>query len=195
MGKIRKTAPRVQRIEMRYQLHDLPDSLRHDNYKTWPDPKYLQLLFNRYSHMYDFNTFGKEILPNIYDYIFKIIFRGGSYCSKYDDEKVFAVFVLNGQKIREEVTSPILLRKFSDVFYPYINKEIDGIFRFFGVSYDEYAEKYRQAMDPDRNLSNIVAFVFFRWNALWDPNNRNKVVGYEKIKYHCDMETEEISRH
>ena len=93
------------------------NTTRYENEQSWPNPKFLQMIFEKYRGEYEFETFRKEILPNLYPEIFDMIFNRKT-------KNLEAVFKLKGydsvKGIHEEVSSPIYLRKFSEVFFPHI---------------------------------------------------------------------------
>ena len=166
------------------------ETIRYENERSWPNPKFLQMIFEKYRREYEFETFRKEILPNLYPEIFDMIFNR----KKRNLEAVFKLKGYNSVKgIHEEVSSPIYLRKFSEVFFPYINKEIDAILRFFGTSYDEHVEEYQKAIESDRKISDLVAFEYSLWETYtWYDGGEMEGDDYLQV-YHCDIATAVVS--
>ena len=168
------------------------ETIRYENERSWPNPKFLQMIFEKYRREYEFETFRKEILPNLYPEIFDMIFNR----KKRNLEAVFKLKGYNSVKgIHEEVSSPIYLRKFSEVFNPYINREIDAILGYFGTSYDEYVEQYQKEIESDQEMANLIAFEYSIW--VWetstvcfsDAEEEEGDVISSLVTYHCDIAT------
>lgn len=160
------------------------------NMCSWPGVKALQTICEKYGEEYEFETFRKEILPNLYPEIFDLMFDR-------KERNLEAVFKLKNhdsvKEVHDEISSPIYLRKFSEMFYPYINREIDAIFGFFGTSYDEHVGEYRKAIEFDREISELIAFEYTSWETFtWYDGGEMEGDDYLEI-YRCDVNTAKIS--
>ena len=164
------------------------DPIKCKNEQTWPNPLLLQVIQEKYAKNYEFDVFRKEMLPNLYPELFDLFFNR-------KDKQLEAVFKLKEQGlvkgIHEEVSSPIYLRKFSEVFFPYINRGIDAILGYFGTSYEEHVEKYQRAIESDQKISDLVAFEYSQWETFtWYDGDGGEIEGYDCLKtYYCDMST------
>lgn len=161
---------------------------RDENEWSWPNLRYLQRIFAKYGREYEFDVFRKEILPNLYPEIFDMLFDR-------KEHRLEAVFMLKGHRldgVHEEISSPVYLRKFSEVFKPYINEEIDAILGYFGASYDEYAEQYQKEIESDQEIAELIAFEY----SEWETETFTFGIGGEEmdcesylVTYWCDVAT------
>jgi hypothetical protein len=157
---------------------------------AWPNPKYLQMVYDKYGKKCEFEVFRKDILPGLYTEIFDMIYNRR-------ERNLQAVFALKDHDlpdgVHDEVSSPIYLRKFSELCYPYINTQIDAIFGFFGTSYDEHVEEYQKEIESDRKISDLIAFEY----SQWEMNTRygGELEGDDYLAvYRCNVATGECRR-
>ena len=134
----------------------LEEEKRWENRASWPNPKYLSEIREKYSFEYDLETFRKK-LPDLYPEIFDLIFDR----NENDLEAIFKLKV--GAEIHDEVRSPLYLRLFSDQFMPFINKEIDAIYGFFGLKYKSMERKFRDEVRKDEELADLIGFRYSSW--------------------------------
>ncbi len=161
----------------------LEEEKRWENRASWPNPKYLSEIREKYSFEYDLETFRKK-LPDLYCEIFDIIFDR----NENDLEAIFKLKV--GAEIHDEVRSPVYLRLFSDQFMPFINKEIDAIFGFFGLKYKSMERKFKDEVRKDEELSDLIAFRYSSWDCYTFSDGGEEIEGDSyKVFHRCDVRT------